>query len=93
MDNSLIKRQDAIDAVKGRFSMPVDNLIVEVIGALPSAEPDIIYCKDCKRYNISVEDTWDQYKKWCPLVAYRGKAQGHEYDYQFCICGERRTDD
>lgn len=38
--NDLISRQAAIDAVKGRFSMPVDNLIVEVIGALPSAQPE-----------------------------------------------------
>lgn len=39
MSDDLIRRQDAIDAVKGRFSMPVDSLIVEVIGALPSAQP------------------------------------------------------
>lgn len=35
-----IDRQAAIDAVRGRFSMPVDNLIVEVIGALPSVEAE-----------------------------------------------------
>lgn len=39
MSDDLISRQAAIDAVKGRFSMPVDNLIVEVIGELPSAQP------------------------------------------------------
>lgn len=38
--SDLIDRQDAIDAVKGRFSMPVDNLIAEVIGQLPSAQPE-----------------------------------------------------
>lgn len=38
--NDLINRQTAIDAVKGRFSMPVDNLIVEVLTALPSAQPE-----------------------------------------------------
>ena len=36
--DDLINRQAAIEAVRGRFSMPVDNLIVEVIGNLPSAE-------------------------------------------------------
>lgn len=41
MSDDLIRRQDAIDAVKGRFSIPVDNLIVEVIGALPSAQSTI----------------------------------------------------
>ena len=38
--NDLISRKAAIDAVKGRFSMPVDNLIVEVIGQLPPVEPE-----------------------------------------------------
>lgn len=33
-----IEKQAAIEAVKGRFSMPVDNLIVEVIKALPAAD-------------------------------------------------------
>ena len=46
----LISRQAAIDAVRGRFSMPVDNLIVEVISNLPSAQPEIIHCKDCEYY-------------------------------------------
>ena len=84
-----------LSAAEGPALNPYDDAIysaAEAIKNLPSAEPDIIYCKDCKRHNISVEDTWDQYKKWCPLVAYRGKAQGHEYDYQFCAFGERRTD-
>lgn len=38
--SDLIYRQAAIDAVRGRFSMPVDNLIVEVIGNLPSVQPE-----------------------------------------------------
>lgn len=45
MQDDTISRQAAIDAVKGRFSMPVDNLIVEVIGALPSAEVEPIVVK------------------------------------------------
>ena len=51
MTDNLISRQAAIDAVKGRFSMPVDNLIVEVIGALPSAQPERkwIPCSDCEK--------------------------------------------
>ena len=62
--------------------------------AFASAEPEIIYCKDCRKHNqedgyysdghvVHLEDS-------CPLIAYRGKAQGHEFDYQFCVCGERR---
>lgn len=52
----LISRQAAIDAVKGRFSMPVDNLIVEVIGALPSAEPEQRWIPVTER--LPEEDYW-----------------------------------
>ena len=68
--------------------------------SLPSAEPEIIYCKDCRKYNIGIGDfeETEQGRHWywkdeaCPLVSYRGKAQGHEFDYQYCIFGKRRTD-
>lgn len=33
-----INREAAIEAVRGRFSMPVDNLIAEVILAIPAAD-------------------------------------------------------
>lgn len=56
----------------------------------------VIRCKDCRKHNVEhgyypgghvvrKEDS-------CPLVAYRGKAQGHEYDYQYCVFGERREE-
>lgn len=32
-------------------------------------------------------------KDCCPLVEIRGMAQGHEFDYQYCVYAERRTDD
>lgn len=51
----MISRQAAIDAVRGRFSMPVDNLIVEVIGNLPSAQPE--------RKNGEWQET-DKYDIW-----------------------------
>lgn len=92
---NLVDRQVAIDEI-ARFIGYIDEDMIERIQLrlrkLPSAEPEIVYCKDCKKHNISVEDTWDKYQKWCPLVAYRGKAQGHEFDYQYCVCGERRQD-
>lgn len=62
--DDLISRQSAIDAVKGRFSMPVDNLIVEVIGALPSAQPtidavEVVRCKDCEYYMNDAKNCWN----------------------------------
>ena len=66
---------------------------IKALNELPSAEP-VIYCKDCVRHNVSVEDWYNNYElKVCPLVAHRGKAIGHEFDYQFCVCAERRTDE
>ena len=52
---------------------------------------EVVFCKDCAKHNKSYGDngTIDS----CPLVLYRGKAQGHEFDYQYCAFAERRTDD
>ena len=76
------------------------NMIRGNLRNFPSAEPEIIYCKDCRKYNIGIGDfeETEQGRHWywkdeaCPLVPYRGKAQGHEFDYQYCIFGKRRTD-
>ena len=106
----LISRQEAIDALgeEPEIWFEDDNdydlgmraqwrIDVSALKALPSAEPEIIYCKDCKKHNlppycyyqgryISVVDS-------CPLVPIRGLSQGHEFDYQYCVYAERRTDD
>lgn len=53
------------------------------------AQPEIIRCKDCKKHNKDYH--MSPYKDTvCPLTAWRGTAQGHEYDYQFCCFAERR---
>lgn len=63
--------------------------IGEAIDRVPGIE--IIHCKDCERHNVAVKDWYDDHeKKVCPLVEHRGKAQGHEFDYQFCVYGERK---
>jgi hypothetical protein len=78
-----------------------EDAIEVVLDALPSAEPDIIYCKDCRKHNKRIGDfveksdgtyDWIWKDKACPLAEFRGKAQGHEFDYQFCAYGERRTE-
>ena len=59
--------------------------------------PEIVYCKDCRKHNVKVGFDENFHTVWkedaCPLVLYRGKAQGHEFDYQYCAFAERRTDD
>ena len=46
----LIERQAAIDAMKDTFkgTMVGTRVAVDAINRLPSAEPEIIYCKDCE---------------------------------------------
>ena len=45
--SDLISRQDAIDALS---QYPFEKVVncVSIIEELPSAQPEIIYCKDCK---------------------------------------------
>ena len=52
--NDLISRQAAIDAIN-RLDIPEDMCVFEILshielelGTLPSAQPEIIRCKDCK---------------------------------------------
>ena len=62
-----ISRQQAIDAVDKRFdSIPMEQtseilLLRKDLRELPPAEPDIIYCKDCKHwipYDWMFREVW-----------------------------------
>ena len=59
-------------------------------------QPEIIYCKDCRKHNKKVGFDENFHIVWkedaCPLASWRGKAQGHEFDYQFCAFAKRRED-
>ena len=68
---------------------------------MQKALPEIIYCKDCAKHNKGVGDfevlpdgrrSWIWKDRACPLVSWRGKAQEHEFDYQYCVFAERRTE-
>lgn len=87
--SDLIRRQDAIDAVRGRFSMPVDNLIVEVIGNLPSAQPTVdavavVRCKECKHRFVDGENVRFN---CCELN--HNKVQADDW---FCADGKRKDE-
>lgn len=94
-DSDTISRQAAIDALD-----EIEAEVAEGFGFeyekwrkhfcdLPPAQPEIIYCKDCKKHNKHYHES--PYKDTvCPLTAWRGKARGHEYDYQYCCYAERR---
>lgn len=78
--SNLIDRQAAIDAIYALSNYTIAWLesAVDEIEALPSAQPEIIYCKDCKwknRHNCTraVEVPID--------------------DDKYCAWAERRTDE
>ena len=90
--DDVIRRQDAIDA------LDCINGVEEVLRALPSAqleESEVIRCKDCVKHNKGhgyyPDGTVIGVKDCCPLVEIRGMAQGHEFDYQYCVYAERRN--
>ena len=112
--SDLIDRQAAITAIDncgcdgkdlcGEPWIYKENAVeaIEMVEPLPTAEPQIIYCKDCAKHNKRIGDYEillpDGKRRWlwkdqaCPLVEIRGKAQGHEFDYQFCAYAKRRTE-
>ena len=89
----LIERQAAIDALKSQLSdwnddynIPVRKSI-ENIERLPSAQPEIIRCKDCKDWDTTWQNDWAKNYHYCPLVD--GTRNGDWY----CADAERRTDE
>ena len=98
-DALMEKCNEDIEAVKD-ISQRVDGILDAImnIHECPTidAEP-IVYCKDCVKHNMKVGFDENGHTVWkedaCPLVIWRGKAKGHEYDYQFCAYGKRRNDE
>lgn len=92
--NDLISRQAAIDALKRDEAYDEDipnradgvrDAIITIMG-LPSAQPEIIRCKDCK-YMTEHYDTDGNAPYWiCSEWD-----SGTDYD-GFCHYAERRTD-
>ena len=92
------KEQNEID-VSDVSAMYAYSKCKAIIKQLPPAQPEIIYCKDCVKHNKGLGNyevhpdgstTWIWKDSACPLVSWRDKAQGHEFDYQFCAYAERR---
>ena len=96
--SDLISRQAVIDILNQKMrEMPPERyadyykgLMVAngVVQGLPSAQPEVIRCKDCRKHNVH-----SGYKDdCCALYEWRGVSYGHEHDYQYCSFAERRTD-
>jgi len=82
--DDVIYRQAAIDAcIRVRELRAYDE--IEEIKALPSAQPEIIRCKDCKFYSPMNRETKTGI---CNLTMHQNFG-----DNWFCAGAERRTDD
>ncbi len=87
-----------IDALYTLTNLPLDldaktvQKCIEAVSNIPNVEtPLIIFCKDCTKHNKSIDDVLKE--NACPLISWRGKAQGHEFDYQYCVYCERKINE
>ena len=87
--NDLISRSDAIDAVDKLSDEPIGYLeaVIDALVDLPSAQPEIIRCNDCKHWDTSWENNFAPNYHYCPLID--GTRRGDFY----CADAERRTDE
>ena len=87
-----IYRQDAIDALDKRFDIiPMEQtteilLLRKDLRELPSAQPEIIRCKDCKHYFFADNRIPQEQRYSCALDGDRWKPDS------FCSFAERKTE-
>lgn len=86
MKDDCISRQAAIDVIEaGRLTKLVDaETAVNGLKALPSAQPEIIRCKDCKYARL----TYDGSCKYCDIW-FPDEAEYMDGDY-YCASAERK---
>ena len=84
----LISRQQAIDALLAWMNDPEDdrNSAFDVLKQLPSAQPDIIRCKDCKYWDTTWQNDYAPNYHYCPMI------DGTRRNDFYCADAERRTD-
>lgn len=87
--SDLIDRQAAIDAIKtwGLIDSLAEGQAIEILAdeeKLPTAQPDVIRCKDCKYYKTKfcALDTWTN-----EITIYNAQPD------DFCSKVERKTDE
>ena len=96
--SDLIERQAAINTAQVMYERCDENiedyrdLMVESLKVLPSAQPEIIRCKDCKHYVIHT--FFGRSQGWCERLCDefdKSLARGTEAD-DYCSRAERRED-
>ena len=84
MENDLIDRQAAIDAPVKMVSEGLEWIPVYHIKGLPSAQPEIIRCKDCEYGDQDEVGRWFCTSLGCQI--------GDDDGSGFCADAERRTE-
>lgn len=89
----LIDRRAAIDALEVKYmsfgiyrEQRAASQCIDAIKNLPSAQPEIVRCKDCKHYR-----SYAGYIDGCCHMAEWYKR--YQYEDDFCSRAERRTDE
>lgn len=100
MSDDLISRQAAIDRInKQREHLQPDiypqdkigdaayRICAEFIERLPSAQPEIVRCRECENWDKTWTNDWSPEYHYCPMID--GVRKGDFY----CADAERRTDE
>lgn len=82
-----VSRQQAIDALESIGSLDTEadkKYARSVFEALPSAQPEVIHCRECRHHHYESKDI-----PYCDRIDY-----GYGWkDNDFCSKGKRRTDE
>ena len=84
--SDLISRQAAIDAVDEaltRVFVEHRDIAEKMINNVPSAQPEIIRCKDCKNWDRTWKSERPNYH-YCPII------DGIRNGFWYCADGDRR---
>ena len=89
--SELIDKQAAINAIEvlhgGCITKDVKNFVRYQLLCVPSAQPEIIRCKDCENYQTDWQPLSFDDGHYCAMVDTIMPYDG------FCHMGERRTDE
>ena len=66
---------------------PTWNDAVSLVGSMPSAQPEIVRCKDCVNWDTTWQNDYAQNYHYCPMI------DGTRRNDFYCADAERRTDD
>jgi hypothetical protein len=87
--DELISKKAVIEAIENNDNFVGGSYdIIKVVKNIPSAEPQIIRCKECKYYGVERTIAIGFYFHVCELL----KSTPIRHDDDFCSRGERRTE-